>query len=141
MSRHGYVDDLEDYPNQLELYRQRVRNAITGKRGQRFFRELAGALDAMPVKSLCTKALKTPGGEFCTLGVAMHARGIDVPVSEPEDDEGEPDWDAKQLNIAECLAAETAYENDEGGLRAESGEQRWQRMRAWVAKNIRQAPE
>ena len=54
MSRSGYSDDYEG----LGLYRQTVENALRGKRGQAFLRELLEALDALDEKKLIEGYLK-----------------------------------------------------------------------------------
>jgi hypothetical protein len=41
------------------------------------------------------------------------------------------------FDIAKCLAQEVVYENDESPWRAETPEQRWTRMRKWVAAKIK----
>ena len=73
MSRSGYTDDPVN-PERMALYRQAVRRAIQGKRGQRLLADLVKALDAMPVKRLITGAL-VDDGEACALGVVALGRG------------------------------------------------------------------
>lgn len=123
MSRSGYSDDCDH----LELYRQSVENAILGARGQRFMRRLRDALEAMPVKRLTTGYIARSNGDVCALGSIDPAVGVD-----PDD----PDAVAKHFDIARSLAAEIAYENDEGVRLDETPEERWTRMRAWVQKQI-----
>lgn len=48
MSRSGYSDDCEN----IAMWRGVIASATRGKRGQRFFRDLVTALDAMPEKAL-----------------------------------------------------------------------------------------
>lgn len=130
MSRSGYSDDCEG--NGIELYRQAVHRAIHGKRGQKLLLELAAAMDAMPEKKLITEELVTADGACCTLGVICKARGItELPDAYDAESVG------MRLGIARSMAAEIAYENDEF-FRHETPEQRWTRMRAWVAENLRQ---
>lgn len=136
MSRAGYNDDIDQWD--LIRWRGQVASAIRGKRGQAMLRDLLAALDAMPVKALITEELEQDG-DVCALGALGRARGIDMTELDP----GEPVDVAAAFNIAEQLAREIVYENDEGGWK-ETAEERWTRMRKWVAGKIRsteQAPE
>ena len=138
MSRSGYTDDhdCDDYPElALGRWHQAVNLAIKGARGQAMLRELAEALDAMPVKRLFAGSFASPTGEFCTLGVLGAKRGATM------DDLGDSDHcDAdrvgKRFGIAMSMAAEIMYVNDEEGHDAETPEQRWTRVRAWVAEQL-----
>lgn len=132
MSRSGYSDDY-DYSG---LWRSTVHRALTGKRGQAFLREMAAALDEMPEKKLARGVL-VEDGCVCAMGAVALRRGLDV----SDVDETERDEVAELFNIAPAMAAEIAFENDEEGSGQETDEQRWQRMRAWVASYIRPAPE
>lgn len=134
MSRSGYTDDCEN----IALWRGAVRSAATGKRGQKMFRDLAAAMDAMPDKALITDELITADGDFCALGVLGASRGISEQVRSVDPDE--PEAVAKLFDIAPALAQEVVYMNDEWYMRDETPEQRWVRMRAWVQQNIRPAP-
>lgn len=130
MSRSGYSDDCGGWS--LIRWRGAVTSAIKGKRGQEFFRELAVALDAMPERRLIADELQTVEGEFCTIGVLGHARGVDMAKLDPTDRETV----AAAFNIAPALAAEIVFENDEGTWCKETPEQRWSRMRQWVEANL-----
>lgn len=134
MSRSGYSEDYDC--NLLALYRGNVINAIRGKRGQAFLRDLIEALDAMPIKALITDDLIHKGG-VCAIGALGVKRGVDMSNFDPEDAAGI----GKTFNIAEQLAREVVFENDETGPRKETPEQRWQRMRNWAKANIRPAAE
>ena len=131
MSRSGYTDDGEGIE---ELWRRTVINALRGKRGQRALRELLAALDAMPTKALIAEEFEYEG-QFCTLGTLCHAKGIDMSEIDPEDQEHAENV-AVKLNIAPCMVQEIEYMNDEWGPYTETPEQRWERMRAWVASQI-----
>lgn len=142
MSRSGYSDSFGDErPGQLELYRANVERAFAGKRGQAFLRELATTLDAMPVKRLAAESFQA-GGEDCTLGCVLRARGVDTTELDDALEQGGPDGDrdvseqaAAALGLPRCMAAELMFHNDEGGLAwNETPEQRWQRMRRNVAR-------
>jgi hypothetical protein len=161
MSRSGYTDDYDE-DGTGGLWRGAVARSIQGKRGQAALKELAKALDAMPVKALAAESLVTESGEFCTLGVLGAARGIDMTPIDPDD------WDAvaKAFNIAPAMVREIVYENDEqinewkyqeieicGTMRpyypdygrhgrsvrvpvADAAERRWRYMREWTARQI-----
>ena len=153
MSRSGYTDDCDN----MAMWRGRVASATRGKRGQAFFRALLEALDAMSEKCLITNALETETGEVCAIGALGKARGIDM----SDVDSDEPSEVAPLFDIAECLAQEVVYMNDEYSqcvyvelpgpprywrqhdcLRHEiTPEERWQHMRDWVAKQIRPVPQ
>jgi hypothetical protein len=133
MSRSGYQDDLD--PLDLGRWRGMVASASRGKRGQKFFRDLVAALDAMPEKRLVTTTLKNSEGEVCALGALCQSRGVEVPITEDES-EFDASWTSRQLDIARCLVQEAVYENDEGSWDREIEERRWQRMRAWAENNI-----
>ena len=105
MSRSGYSEDCEG----LGLWRGRMASAIRGKRGQQALRELAVAMDAMPDKVLAVDSLVNADGEFCTLGVLGHARGLNMAPLDPED----PAAVAEAFKIAPAMAREIVYENDE----------------------------
>ena len=132
MSRSGYSDDWDG--TELNLYRGTVAMAMRGKRGQRFFRDLVAALDAMSDKCLVAEAFQEDG-DVCALGCLMRARGLDV----PEGDNVEAECAAEPLDIARSLANETTYENDECGPHRETPEERWVRMRKWAVSNLREA--
>lgn len=131
MSRSGYSDGCDGW--ELIKWRGMVASAIRGKRGQKLLRDLLEALDAMPVKRLIANELETAEGEVCALGAVGKARGLDMSELDPE----EPEDVAAEFDIATCLAKEIVYENDEAGpWRGETPEQRWTRVRAWVASKI-----
>lgn len=143
MSRSGYSNDCYDEDNRIHLYRGRVANAIRGKRGQKFLRELLVQLDAMPERRLTTSQLQADG-QVCTLGVMTRARGIDT--SDPNewqfdvDDWSQNEWVIDNLvghlDIAEPMVREIMYMNDDGTWKMETPEDRWRRMRNWVARHI-----
>lgn len=166
MSRSGYTDDGDDDPLAAGRWRQAVKRATEGKRGQALLRELADALDAMEDKRLYPNSFATETGEFCTLGVLGSARGIKMDDL-GDDDECDTAVVGARFGIAPALAAEIMYLNDEymvntrvwveveicGPVRPhypEWGshkrqisvnnqhhpEQRWKRMREWVAENL-----
>ena len=135
MSRSGYSEwyDSDGYP---ELYRHAVERAFNGKRGQSFLRDLLASLDAMPDKQLSAYEW-VDSGKACALGVAALARGLESEFSElnPEDDYAAKKA-ARLLGIAESMAREIVFINDEGTWKTETKAERWTRVRAWVAQMI-----
>ena len=122
MSRSGYSDDCDN----PALYRQAVRRATTGYRGQAFLLRLRDALDAMPTKRLITDEIKDESGDVCALGAV-----------DPNVGEYDAEYLAEHFGIAHALAAEIVYMNDEFPYKGDkTPEKRWTRMRAWVAKQI-----
>lgn len=130
MSRSNYTDNF-DKEWQLWFYRSAVESSIRGKRGQQALKELLAALEAMPNKRLIEGALERDG-EYCALGILGKARGLAMDNLDPE----EADMIAKAFNIAPSLAREIAFENDEASSYTITDEQRWQRMRDWVASQV-----
>jgi len=133
MSRSGYSDDGDN----CNLWRGAVDRAIEGKRGQQFLKDLLAALDGMADKKLISEELEL-GGEFCTLGAIGKARGVDVTDIDPEDSQRI----AKLFNIANAMACEIVYMNDEAYIGSnwreeEKPENRWVRMREWVVSKIK----
>jgi hypothetical protein len=132
MSRSGYSEDYGDEnPWALICYRGAVASAMRGARGQKLFREALAALDAMPDKRLISHEIEQDGC-YCTLGAVGKHRGIDLQDVDPE----AADVVARKFDIAEALAREIVWKNDECGPYNESPEQRWVRMRNWVARQI-----
>jgi hypothetical protein len=135
MSRSGYSEDCEN----LGLWRGAVERAIAGRRGQAFLREMAAALDAMPVKELIVGEVVSDDAKVCAIGSVAVARRVDVTDLDVYD----ADSVAECFGIAPALAREIAYENDEcgetwrdGTLHKETPAERWARMRSWVAKQL-----
>jgi hypothetical protein len=134
MSRSGYHDDVEQW--HLIMYRGAVSSAMRGRRGQQFFRDLLAALDALPEKRLIEGDLECSDG-VCALGALGRARGMDMTALDPEDSATV----SFKFDIAEALAREVVFENDEaaGYLWAkETPEARFERMRRWVVANIKE---
>ncbi|MFZ2648623.1 MAG: hypothetical protein WA210_00830 [Burkholderiaceae bacterium] len=136
MSRADYSDDNDD-PLALGRWRQAVAMAIQGRRGQAFLRELIEALDAMPEKRLIADALRTREGAFCALGVVGARRGIDLDAIDPDDAESIH----LPFGIANAMAREIEYINDEAGPHSQTPEHRWARVRAWAVAQLKASPE
>lgn len=159
MSRSGYIDDIDD-PLVLGRWRGRVASAIRGRRGQALLKEALAALDAMTDKKLVSGHLvfdgfqpvwdgeevvvggdvlvdrygnALPMGSVCLLGAVGQRRGVDMSTMDPEDS----DRVSAAFDIADPLAREIVFENDENGPYMETPEHRWKRMRAWVASHIK----
>jgi hypothetical protein len=130
MSRSNYSDDGD--PLDLGRWRAIIASATRGKRGQAFFREALAALDAMPDKKLVKGDLQDDAGCVCTLGAVAAHRGVDLETLDTYD----YDELGKTFNIAHQLAQEVMYENDEGSWGNETPERRWERMRAWIVKQL-----
>jgi hypothetical protein len=149
MSRSGYNDDCDGEGYPLALWRGTIANATRGKRGQRFFRDLVAALDEMPVKRLIAKELQTPEGDVCALGCLGKKRGVDLSDLDVEEMADNYDFLGRTFDIASQLSQEVMYINDEAsrkplrreGMRwvqeEETPEERWTRVRAWAARQIR----
>jgi len=138
MSRSGYSEEVSE--QELNLWRGAVESAIRGKRGQQCLRDLAAALDAMPTKELCVMEFEAHG-EVCALGALGRARGMDM----SDLYEGScPSKVAQRFGVAEALAAEIMFINDEfrppvGTRGADISAARWIEVRKWVESKI--APE
>lgn len=134
MSRSGYIDggDLNDW--EMIKWRGQVASAMRGKRGQKFLTDLLAALETLPDKRLIRHELKDETGEVCAIGALGLARKIDMEKIDPE----EPVQVAASFDIATQLAQEVVYMNDEY-YDTDTPEQRYEKMKAWVAKQIRPA--
>ncbi len=131
MSRSGYDYDGD---GNINLYRGSVERALRGKRGQAFLREMVTALDAMPIKALVADEIVRDSEHVCAMGAVALARGLDVSSLDAEDGAAV----GRTLGIAESMAREIAFENDDdfGGGR-ETPAARWTRMRAWAVAHLR----
>ena len=68
----------------------------------------------------------------------LQARGMDVSSVDPE----QPEVVARTFDIANALACEIAFQNDEATWQTnETPAQRWERVRAWVARQVQPAEE
>lgn len=91
------------------------------------------ALDAMPDKQLTRAELVAEDGAVCAMGCVLAQRRVDASAIDPEDYEHV----ASVTGLAEAMVREIAYENDNDYSR-ETPEQRWTRMRAWTARQVRE---
>lgn len=133
MSRSGYSDEYDDGNGALAMYRGMVASASRGKRGQALFRDILIALNAMPERRLIAHELED-GGAVCAIGAAGRLRGVDMSGLDPDDAETVAD----RFNIANCLAREVVYMNDEEWTYPkETPAERYERMRKWVRSQIK----
>lgn len=131
MSRSGYDDDCSGA--ELNLWRGAVDRAIRGKRGQAFLREMLEALDAMPEKRLASSVLvDQETGECCAMGAVALKRGLDTSAVDP----GDRVEVSALFGIAESMAAEIAFENDDDFGETTTPERRWEYMRAWTVRHL-----
>lgn len=86
----------------------------------------------MPDKRLIAGELQTKDGDVCALGSLAKFRGLGVEEIDPYNREAI----AGTFNIAEALAAEIMYVNDDWGWH-ETPEKRWQTVRKWVGEHIK----
>lgn len=161
MSRSGLYEDDGDDPLAFGRWRAQVKSATRGKRGQKFLIDLLAALDALPEKRLIAGELVFDGrpeyprpdeyedviigadqlvtgrgevmrvGDVCALGALGLARGMDMTHLDPSD----PEFVADAFGVAHQLAREVIWENDEN-CRGCTPEQRFERLRNWVEKQI-----
>lgn len=137
MSRSGYGEgEPEDSEQQLQMmaYWGAVASALRGARGQRFLREMLAALDTLPEKELVAETLVGEEG-VCAMGAVALARGLDVSALDPEDYVAV----AKAFGIAQSMAREISFENDERS--PETPGERFYAMRRWVLRNIIVQPD
>jgi hypothetical protein len=134
MSRSGYDEDIDQWA--LIRWRGAVKSAISGGRGQAFFRDLVAALDALPEKKLIARDLVADDGCVCALGAVGKARSIDMSDVDPEDS----DTVAGIFGIADALAREVVYTNDECGPYQETPEARFERVRRWAVRQLKPEP-
>lgn len=135
MSRSGYDDDYDCGDNSAYLYRGAVVSALRGKRGQNFLNEMLQAMASLPEKNLIDHDLQRDGA-FCAIGTVGKARGIDMTGIDPED----AHTVARLFGIAESMAREIVYMNDDFLWTNETPEQRFERMRKWIESELFEGP-
>lgn len=147
MSRSGYSDSIDNW--ELIMWRGRVASAIRGKRGQALLKELKKALLALPEKKLCGSAF-AKDGQVCALGAVdlrrKVAAGTDHETAVKLIEKEWPDQDqystefiagkaSQDFDIAECLAQEIMYVNDEM-WEVVTPEERYKLVLKWVREQI-----
>ncbi len=150
MSRAGYSDDLDQAD--LARWRGAVESAIRGKRGQAFLKELEAALVALPEKWLIGDVFATEGN-VCALGTVSLSRGIaagatraealaqimEVWPTDPDEYDECGDDAALEFNIAQAMAREIMFVNDE--CHGSNGGERYTEVLAWVRSKIKKPEE
>jgi hypothetical protein len=136
-----------------EFWQRAALNAIRGRRGQAFLRELKEALLALPEPRLIEGAVWREG-EVCALG-ALALRRLDqgqpircyghTMTSRAELEEIGPDLEDELgsmelgmgMGMKQTMAWAIAYENDEGNpWPDETPEARYRRVLRWVEGNL-----
>ncbi len=143
MSRSGYTDDCGENWSMI-MWRGAVESALRGKRGQSFLIEMLTALDALPVKRLVKDELVDKDvtsfshwglyeyESVCAIGAVGRKRGVDMRKMDPED----YSLVAGTFDIAQAMAQEIVWINDEGSYYRETPEERFVRVRGWVTRQI-----
>ena len=131
MSRAGYSDDADDQWAYI-CWRGAVTSSIRGKRGQAFLKEMLAALDGMVFHELIANDLEKDGA-VCALGAVGRRRQLDMSGWDPHDYE----TIAGRFGITGPLAREIVFVNDEWSY-GDTPRQRWERMRKWIADQIRE---
>jgi nitrate/TMAO reductase-like tetraheme cytochrome c subunit len=90
----------------------------------------------LPEKALIANELQQ-GGNYCAIGAVGVKRGVDMSNLDPDD----AATVSGKFDIAEQMAQEIVYENDENTWnfaqnRTETSQERWLRMRAWAVANL-----
>lgn len=131
MSRSGYTEDCDDQWAFIK-WRGAVASSIRGKRGQAFLREILDSMDALPRKELAANHLRDPSGSVCAIGAVGQRRGVNLNELDPDD----YSTVAGTFGIAEPLAREIVWMNDEAGPPCESPYHRFERMRKWIVSKL-----
>ncbi len=145
MSRSGCTDGWDYDTWDYVKWRGAVTSALRGKRGQLFLMEMLTALDELPIKRLVKDELidvdRVSFSQWgmhecesvCAIGAVGRRRGVDMSGMDPED----YSTVAGTFNLASAMTQEIVYINDESGYRDETPEERFKRVRAWVASQVR----
>lgn len=146
MSRSNYCDDGDFDQWSLIMWRGAVTSALRGKRGQMFLLEMLTALDALPVKRLVANELVDVDHASCShwglyeyeavcaIGAVGKRRGVDMEKLDPENYSNV----ALTFGVADAMAREIVYVNDEASYYRETPEDRYKCVHAWVRSQIRE---
>jgi hypothetical protein len=163
----GDCDSAEDFLRMMG-YNANVRRCLAGRAGQAFLWELYQALEALPRRRIIKAALEKDG-DYCSLGAVARARGVELLKLLRIENADDLNVDetlgilASLLGIKDMLAREIMYQNDAADemheacgppaphhswlswcatapTRDETPEERWLRIRAWVADELRDIP-
>jgi hypothetical protein len=144
VSRSYSYDGEEQFDNQGMFLYHAFRRALEGKRGQKLLRDIAAAMDAMLVKRLVKGTFHTTDGDVCALGAAGRLRGVDMAPLNKLAAEANGDDDliayvidgaARAFDVASSLAQGVMDNNDDGPA-GETPEQRFLRVRRWLASEL-----
>jgi hypothetical protein len=143
------------FPNQWALQERALENAIAGKRGQKFLREMERALLAMPVKRLVASTF-CEKGEVCAVGAVAVQRLVDKGVAREQamkdleaeylkwvenDDDYQTEayaFTKDYVTAADILAWNLVYRNDERCY--EKPEDRYAKMLKYIQGLIVREP-
>ena len=136
--RINYSED-EDSPGQFGLWQANCRRSIKGKAGQAALRELEQALLTQPEKRLISDESQNAEGEVCAIGALAKYRGIEKTEADPEDMEEV----GIELGMPRLVARKVVCLNDVElgiyGLNSVTPEERYERVLAWVRRQLVQA--
>lgn len=116
----------------LVAYELEISSAADDKRAQSWVKlfDDPAAADRYRKHIVEKRPAEYKEGDVCALGALGRVRGLDMTNLDPDEYEGV----AAAFDVASPLAREIVFMNDEGPH--ETPEQRWQRMRKWVAAQI-----
>lgn len=134
--RISYSDE-EDWPGQFELWQANCRRSLHGKHGQEELRALRDALLALPEKRLIYGLLDDEEGGVCAIGAYARHKGVDLSRFDPEDESDE-------VGIAAGMPSLVAWkvvEMNDVEFSHLTPEQRYEKMLAWVEREIEHPPQ
>jgi hypothetical protein len=154
MSRFNDSDYDEWFPNQGAMWWANVARALKGRKGQQALRELREAMLGLPQRRLISSRLATEEGEVCAVGALALKRRVDRGERREEvlkemadlivlDEDGwDPGGDGDlrtaesgvKVGLTFSLAWHLGQINDD--FCEETPEQRFERVLAWVEKQL-----
>jgi hypothetical protein len=153
VSRFDGDDYDEDYANQGLLWWANIDRHIKGAKGQAVLREIRDILQAMPEKVLITSRLADEKGHVCAVGAVALARRVakgesrddvlrDLAARIPEDDNYMGAHITASLGVQVGLKYGLAWAlgNANDAYWKDTPEERYERVLAWVEKNIQPEP-
>jgi hypothetical protein len=153
VSRFDSDDCDENFNNEGLLWWANVERHIKGAKGQAVLREIRDVLRAMPEKVLLSSRLADEKGHVCAVGAVALARRVakgesrddvlcDLARKIPEDDTYNGADITASVGVAVGLKYGLAWAlgdaND--GYWKDTPEERYERVLAWVEKNIQPEP-
>ena len=155
MARLNYSDD-EDFSGQCALWQANCRRSLRGLAGQRALRDLETALLALPEPRLIRDRL-WQDGEVCAIGAYAQYKGLDIRTWDPEDESDEVGvaagmprlvaWKVVEFNDIDLNVVwevadgplnryQATYHGGTALVRDMTPEERYQRMLAWVQRQL-----